>query len=70
VPTVQGMTLACIRVDIIAIRWRSPTMPSQALEMGCAIASRHLGEQRTQGRLRCYSVLLREARRTSRYRGH
>jgi hypothetical protein len=42
VPTVQGMTLACIRVNVIAIRWRSPTMPSQALEMGCAIASRHL----------------------------
>ena len=52
-PTVQGMTLACIRVNVIAIRWRSPTMPSQALEMGYAIASRHLGEQRTQGRLRC-----------------
>jgi hypothetical protein len=43
---VQGMTLACIRVDVIAIRWRSPTMPSQALEMGCAIASRHLGEHK------------------------
>src|SRR5215208_4959868 len=33
---------------------------------GCENASRHLGEHRTQGRLRCYSVLLREARRTSR----
>src|SRR5215208_3385824 len=29
-------------------------------------ASSHPGEQRTQGRLRCYSVLLRESRRTSR----
>src|SRR5215208_3619870 len=26
----------------------------------------HLGDQRTKGRLRCYSVLVREARRTSR----
>src|SRR5215211_7343898 len=45
---------------------RPPRMPCQALKKGCAFASRHLGEQRTQGRLRCYSVLLREARRTSR----
>jgi hypothetical protein len=32
----------------------------------CENASRHLGEQKSHGRLRCYSVLLREARRTSR----
>jgi hypothetical protein len=29
-------------------------------------ASRHFGEQRVQAMLHCYSVLLREARRTSR----
>src|SRR5215211_5247743 len=37
---------------------RPPTMPSQALQKGSENASRHLGEQRTQGRVRCYSVLL------------
>jgi hypothetical protein len=41
-------------------------MPSQALEMGCENASRHLGEKGVQGRLHCNSVLLREARRTPR----
>ena len=32
----------------------------------CEYSYWHLGEKRTQGSLRCYSVLLGEARRTSR----